>query len=412
MQGAILVVSSDDAPQLTDALGDGGSFTIARAHWPEAIKKLGQVKPIAVVAVTEGARPDLVSVLAAAVGRLEPYVPMIAAGKPADYAPNALPFSASPLTGAETLRARLRSALRVRALHATVLRRAAEGGALPETDGETSDPIEDATILLVGRGASYPALSLAAGERFGVIGSLSVEAAAGHLNNRDIDGVILGEGFSARVIDAFLMVLSEDARFRNLPVVTSTGCVAHASYDLPNFEIVDGAPRDVVAAALPLVRQQAFEARLGRMLKSIEAAGMLDARTGLLTPKAFALDFHRVVGDALAANAALSAARFVFPSTGDRAGYDAARVLGRLMRKIDFATRQADNSVIVVFSDTDLAGAHVIARRLAAVLRQTMLGASAAHRLAPEVTLATLRPGDTAQTLLARLNSTQARAAS
>lgn len=412
MQGAILVVASDDAPQLTDALGEGGASTIAHAHWPEAIKKLGQVNPVAVVASTDGARPDFLPALASAVARLEPYVPMIAAGKRAECAPTVLPFSASPVTAADMLRARLRSALRVRALHATVLRRAAESAISDEAGDDKSDPIEDATILLVGRGASYPALSLAAGELFGVIGSLSVEAAAGHLNSRDIDGIILGEGFSARVVDAFLMVLSEDARFRNLPVVASAACVAHASYDLPNLEIVDGTPADVIAAALPLVRQQAFEARLGRMLKSIEAAGMLDARTGLLTAKAFALDFHRVAGAALQTSAALSAARFTFPAASDRAGYDAARVLGRLMRKIDFAVRQMDNSVIVVFPDTDLAGAHVIARRLASVLRQTMLGTGANGRLAPEVTLATLRPGDTAQSLLARLNSAQTRAAS
>ena len=44
----------------------------------------------------------------------------------------------------------------------------------------------------------------------GVVGALSIEAAAKHLNTRDIDGIVLGEGFSARVVDAFLTVLAED----------------------------------------------------------------------------------------------------------------------------------------------------------------------------------------------------------
>ena len=35
-----------------------------------------------------------------------------------------------------------------------------------------------ATILLLGRGGSYPALSVALGERMGVIGALSIEIAA------------------------------------------------------------------------------------------------------------------------------------------------------------------------------------------------------------------------------------------
>ena len=67
-------------------------------------------------------------------------------------------------------------------------------------------------MLLIGRGAAYPALSVSLGERMGVVGALSIEAAAKHLNVRDIDGIVLGEGFSPRVMDAFLTVLAEDAR--------------------------------------------------------------------------------------------------------------------------------------------------------------------------------------------------------
>ena len=52
---------------------------------------------------------------------------------------------------------------------------------------------------------------------------------------------MLGEGFSPRVVDAFLTVLTEDARFRNLPVVVTAGDLAPA-YDLPNLEIVSGEP--------------------------------------------------------------------------------------------------------------------------------------------------------------------------
>ena len=87
------------------------------------------------------------------------------------------------------------------------------------------DPARDATVLLIGRGAAYPALSVSLGERIGVVGALSIEAAAKHLNTRDIDGIVLGEGFSPRVVDAFLTVLTEDARFRNLPVVMTSDAI-------------------------------------------------------------------------------------------------------------------------------------------------------------------------------------------
>ena len=65
---------------------------------------------------------------------------------------------------------------------------------------------------------------------------------------RDIDGIVLGEGFSARVVDAFLTVLAEDARFRNLPVVVTSDALAPA-YDLPNLEILTGEPAHVAANA-------------------------------------------------------------------------------------------------------------------------------------------------------------------
>ena len=140
--------------------------------------------------------------------------------------------------GSDRLVARLRAALRVRSLHATVMRRLVPAAAMALSH---IDPARDATVLLIGRGGAYPTLSVALGERTGVVGALSIEAAAKHLNVRDIDGIVLGEGFSPRVIDAFLTVLTEDARFRNLPVIVTAGDQAPA-YDLPTSRAVPTTP--------------------------------------------------------------------------------------------------------------------------------------------------------------------------
>ena len=129
---------------------------------------------------------------------------------------------------------------------------------------DDADPARDPTVLLIGRGAAYPSLSVSLGERMGVVGALRIEAAAKHLTTRDIDGIVLGEGFTPRVEDAFLTVLAEDARFRNLPVVLTSDAVSPA-YDLPNLEIIAAEPSRVAANALPLLRQHAFEAHLRRM---------------------------------------------------------------------------------------------------------------------------------------------------
>ncbi len=50
------------------------------------------------------------------------------------------------------------------------------------------------------------------------------------------------------MVDAFLTVLAEDARFRNLPIVVTSSDLAPA-YDLPNLEIVSGDAAQVVAPA-------------------------------------------------------------------------------------------------------------------------------------------------------------------
>jgi hypothetical protein len=78
--------------------------------------------------------------------------------------------------------------------------------------------------------------------------------------------------------------------------------------------------------------------------------------------------------------------------------------MSRLVRSVDFACRQDDGSILFVFTDTDLRSAHVAARRLASVLKHTMLRSERDQGgVSPAVTLATLKPSDTALTLLARV---------
>jgi hypothetical protein len=254
---------------------------------------------------------------------------------------------------------------------------------------------------LVGRGATYPALSVSLGERTGILGAFSIEAAAKHLNARDIDGIVLGEGFSLRVVNAFLTVLAEDSRFRNLPIVVTSGELAPA-YDLPNLEIIAGEPGHVAANALPLVRQHALEAQLSRTLRSIDAGGLLDPRTGLLTPAAFSRDFATTVYQTQSRGGGLSIARFAFDPAHPRAQLDGARIISRLMRQMDFGAAQDDSSVIVAFAETDLRTAHVVARRLSSVMRHTEHG-KRDTKSEPTVTLTTMLPSDSARSLLTRL---------
>ncbi len=117
-----------------------------------------------------------------------PIVPIIArvCGDEDAAVPIALPADAA--LPVERLLARLQSAMRIRALHATVLRRieafTSQNGKLPMLP--LGDALADATVLIAGRGPLYPALSVAMGERVKIAGALSVEAAAKHLNSRTL----------------------------------------------------------------------------------------------------------------------------------------------------------------------------------------------------------------------------------
>lgn len=409
-QASVLCITDADVPA-SQALADLGIFPLIDTAWYDADEAIARLQPAAVV-VMDGDDKRLAAI-AAQVEAISPYVPLITVD-PVTLTglPNVLPLSTTADGRFDRLGARLNAALRVRTLHATVLRRIGDDAAL-QGQVPTGDPLDDATVLLIGRGASYPALSIALGERMGVVGALSIEAAAKHLNSRDLDGVVIGEGFSHRVIDAFLTVLHEDPRFRDLPAVLSGAAAAFTALPpLPNLEVVSGTPEDVASHAAPLIRQHAFDARLTRVLKSLEHGGLLDARTGLLTPEAFEADFAKAVEDTHKRGGGLSAARINFGVAPERVRFDAARILGRLMRRMDFATLQDDGAVILTFAETDLRTAHMIVRRLASVLKQTMLGLSHEARITPDVTLVTLLPKDTPASLIERLRGDDRRAAS
>ncbi len=416
LQGPFVVVADTPAPDVVEALRAAGAFPIIETNWPDAAAAIGSVAPEAVVLAEPCSDPARAEELARALtDRLDaadgPFTPIIARTREdgAIAVPDALAISAS--VPAARIARRLSAALRVRTLHGTVLRRmrtlVSRGEAAPELPD--SDPLEEASVLVAGRGRSYPGLAVAVGERVGLVGALSVESAARALNARDIDGMVIGDGFGPRIVEALLTVLAEDVRFRDLPVTVLGG--HHGAVDefyahLPNLDRVAEGPERLVDRFLPFVRLHAFGERLKRMLKSLDAQGMLDPNTGLLGHEAFWRDLNRAVDDAERRGVGLSIARFSFARSDRRISLDAARLVGRLMRQVDFACREADNSIFAVFTETDLRTAHVIARRIASVLKHTMLAPDRKHDgsgIDTAVTLATLKPTDNIDSLIARV---------
>lgn len=420
LQGPIVIIADQKNAELVAALAAAGAFPVVEASWRDGADAIGRIEPAAVVVAGPAKSPEHAAALRAAIERADtPYLPVVA--RVADATTPAL-AGALPIAGnasPERIAIRLASALRVRTLHATALRRT---DALKHQCDDlpvlpTTDPIEDATVVVTGRGRGYPALSTAVGERVGLIGALSVETAAKYLNARDVDGIVIGEGFNPRTVEALLTVLAEDSRFRDLPIALVPDLPSSIDANrLPNLEHVGGEPAQVVDRILPLVRQHAFEARLQRQLTALEAKGLLDPQTGLFTVAAFLRDLNRAVDEAKTRGNAMTLARFTFPGAVDRrANMDAARLVSRLVRSADFACRASDGSILLAFSETALRSAHVVARRIANVLRHTMLSAEGQDgrpmRVDPTITLAALKSNDTVETLLARVSEPVAVAA-
>ncbi len=414
LQGPFAVIADSQAPDVVDALRAAGGFLIIETTWTDAPQALASVAPEAVILAEPCADRFRLAALAELLAEQRRksgglYMPVIARtrddGAPAVADALAIPANAPP----QRLIRRLSTALRIRALHGTVLRRtrtlASRGEQLPELSA--GDPLDEATVLVAGRGRSYPALSVALGERVGVVGALSVESAARALNVRDVDGMVIGEGFGPKIVEALLTVLAEDVRFRDLPVAVLGGhpaVVEAFTIELANLERIAEGPQRLVERFLPYVRAHAFGQRLKRMLKSLDAKGMVDPDTGLLAHDAFWRDLNRAVDDAEKRGVGLSIARFSFDGGDRRVGLDAARLVGRLMRQVDFACREADNSIFAVFTETDLRAAHVVARRIASVLKNTMLAPDReTGGIDTAVTLATLKPTDSVDSLIARV---------
>jgi GGDEF domain-containing protein len=411
LQGPIIVFAETPVPALLDRLASAGAFPVVEAPWHQVAAAIRSVQPAAIILADPNASADpaVGDAIAAALPDVgEQYVPVISCvlgDGPLCFGP-ALPVAADAPPG--RLIARLRAALRVRTLHGSVLRRAdaltESGGSAP--DMPDGDPLDDATVIVTGRGRAYPTLAVAIGERVGLIGALSLEAASRILQSRDIDGVVIGDGFSKRMIETFLAELAADARFRDLPLGVLEDVGADIDPErLPNLERVMGNPARIADRVLPLVRVHAFSGRLRRMGASLDARGVVDANTGLRTREAFMRDLTRAVSHAADRGDGLALARISLANPDDgRLSRDAARIVARLMRSSDFACSDTDGTILVAFIDTNLGPAHVVARRIASVLKHTALAPGRDRgALDTSLAIAALNGRDSADTLIARV---------
>ena len=122
-------------------------FPMIDAVWSEASQAIARLQPAAVLVSDPVERVDVVEPrlwhLAEQVAAQRPYVPLLVIDPKPRLPANAIPFSQAG-GNIERLSARLRAALRIRTLHATVLRRLADDPA-PRGCPNSRKPIRSTT---------------------------------------------------------------------------------------------------------------------------------------------------------------------------------------------------------------------------------------------------------------------------
>ncbi len=408
LQGPIVVVAEKRSSKLLEAISGAGAFPVIETSPEDAAAAIAAADPTAIILADSRAATDpaLAACLARDITLKMPFVPVVACAGPEDT----LSYREALMIGREAspaaVTARVASVLRVRTLHASVLRRTeaarAAGRSVPHLS--SSDPVDEATVILAGRGRTYPELSVGLGEHTGVIGALTIEAAARYLKTHDADGLVIGDGFHPQNVEAVLTVVAEDSRFRDMPI----GVIGHQlsidERELPHLVFADD-PDSLIIKILPLVRLHAFERRLRRTLDNFDQDGVVDPTSGLLYHAAFIAELDRVMREADLRSTGLSIARFTFDARFDnRAIKDAARIIGKLMRGADFACCDDDGTILVAFAETDMRRAQAVTRRLSNVLKHTMtLPDNPRVPATPRVILARRKSADTVASLLSRV---------
>jgi hypothetical protein len=409
LEGPLLVVSSDQAETFSHKLAAAGAFPVLDVRPIEAPAAIAALRPSLVVvdgacSVDESTHDALMTI---ATEDGAPWTPVVVFGEPARVVHD---WPAAVLAGATTPNAtalrRLGALQRLRALHQSVRRRAAalsgEGGpaiSLPE-----SDPLMDATVLIAGRGRVYGATAVRIAERIGSIGALTLEAARDMIEARDIDALVIADGFQPEHVAALLENLAQNVDTRDLPVLLIDPALKRVPGGLTHLDTFSPDDAGLLPMLMSSARVHALSLRLKRAAQAIAAEGLIDPLTGLCTPRAFKAQLKAALDEAGQSGTPFCVARLAFPQGGpERLVADAARIMARLIRGSDFALRDEDGLVLAL-GETDLKAAHVVVRRLASILKHTALE-PAGHALVPDVTLHNVRPGEDMAALTRRLGT-------
>ena len=152
--GPIIAIVTGEQSPLVTAVAAAKLNSVTTVNWTAASQALDLLSPAAVIAEGSAENPIAFAATAGRLAARKPYIPLIVTDPGIPVPNNAIPLS-SIETSPGRLAARLRAALRVRALDITLSQRLADNPTSVRHLADT-DPLQDATVLLLGRGTSYP----------------------------------------------------------------------------------------------------------------------------------------------------------------------------------------------------------------------------------------------------------------
>ena len=141
--GPVVVVAESPAAQAVETLDAAGAFPVVEASWADAHAAIDKIEPCALVLADQPPNPGLAQALARRIEATSLLTPVLARLAPDDPLPLPCALAVTRDEPGGRLIERLHSALRIRNLHATVLRRAdspAAASALPRRSSPIRRP--------------------------------------------------------------------------------------------------------------------------------------------------------------------------------------------------------------------------------------------------------------------------------
>jgi len=275
LQGPIVVIAGQKNPDLADALAAAGAFPVIESSWSDAADAIARIEPAAVVMDAPKSPPRPPRRGPCGPRSTPPVVPMCrwSPGSPTGHAGNPARCRSRPMRRRPD---RDPARFGVAGAHPPLRRRSA-GDALEGECGGPSGPAGQRSARGRHRDRHRPRPDLSGAHHRGRRGGRpdrgderrdrrQIPHRARHRRHRDRRRI------HPLTIEAFLTVLAEDTRFRDLPIALLPGLPRR---DRPEPPAQPGTsrrrPAEIVARILPLVRQHAFEARLQRQLAALEA---------------------------------------------------------------------------------------------------------------------------------------------